>query len=211
MENPLIITIGREYGSGGRQIGEILANKLGIAFYDKKIISLAAEKSGLSSDFIENNEQREYSGFFQNVAASAAYTNGFFAAPYTPLTESIFISQSQVIRDIAQRESAVIVGRCADYVLANRPNTINVFIHAPLDARVQRIMSLYHLDEAGAMKAIAKSDKERGNHYFRYTDKKWGKAQNYHVCINSALLGVERTAEMLADLAGIEEHKGCVG
>lgn len=206
MNTPLIITIGREYGSGGRQIGEILAKKLGIAFYDKKIISLAAEKSGLSKEFIENNEQRERSGFLNSIAASAAYTSGFFASPYMPLTESIFISQSQVIRDIAARESAVIVGRCADYVLANRPNTINVYIHAPLEARVQRIMALYHLDEAAAMKAIATSDKERGNHYFRYTDQKWGKAQNYHVCINSALLGIERTAEMLADLAGIEER-----
>ena len=204
MSNPLILTIGREYGSGGHQIGQRVAEKLGIAFYDKQIISLAAQKSGLSDEFIANNEQRVRSGLMQNLAASAAYSGGFFSGQYLPLSESIFISQAQVIRDVAARESAVIVGRCADYVLAGRENTINVFIHAPAEERVRRIMALYRLDEAAAMKAIATSDKERGNHYFRYTDRKWGKAQNYDLCVNSALMGIERTAELLVSFAGIE-------
>ena len=206
MKNPLIITIGREYGSGGRQIGKALAERLGISFYDKKIIALAAEKSGLSHEFIENNEQRVRSGLMHTLAASAVYHNGFFSGQYLPLSESIFISQAQVIRDIAAKESAVIVGRCADYILADRENTINVFIHAPIEARIKRIMELHNLDEAAAMKEITTSDKERGNHYFRYTDLKWGKAQNYDVCINSALMGIEKTVEMLADLAQIEER-----
>ena len=206
MKNPLIITIGREYGSGGRQIGKALAERLGISFYDKKIITLAAEKSGLSHEFIENNEQRVRSGLMHTLAASAVYHNGFLSGQYLPLSESIFISQAQVIRDIAAKESAVIVGRCADYILADRENTINVFIHAPLEARIKRIMELYNLDEAAAMKEITTSDKERGNHYFRYTDLKWGKAQNYDVCINSALMGIDKTVEMLADLAQIEER-----
>lgn len=206
MKNPLIITIGREYGSGGREIGKALAEKLGISFYDKQIISLTAEKSGLSPEFITNNEQRVRSGFMQNLAASAAYQSGFFSSQYLPLSETIFISQAQVIRDIAAKERAVIVGRCADYVLSGRKNTVNVFIHAPIEDRVRRIMALYQLSEADAMKAIATSDKERGNHYFRYTDMKWGKAQNYDICVNSALMGVEKTAEMLAKLAQIEER-----
>ena len=206
MKNPLIITIGREYGSGGRQIGKALAERLGISFYDKKIITLAAEKSGLSHEFIENNEQRVRSGLMHTLAASAVYHNGFLSGQYLPLSESIFISQAQVIRDIAAKESAVIVGRCADYILADRENTINVFIHAPLEARIKRIMELHNLDEAAAMKEITTSDKERGNHYFRYTDLKWGKAQNYDVCISSALMGIDKTVEMLADLAQIEER-----
>ena len=207
MKTPLIITIGREYGSGGREIGELVARRLGIAFYDKKLIGLVAEKSGLSHEFIENNEQRERGGLFARMANTYTYAGSGFTAPYTPLlTENIFFAQAQVIRDIAQKESAVIVGRCADYVLAGRPNTINVFIHAPIETRVNRIMGLYGLSEADALKAIATSDKERGNHYFRYTDQKWGKAQNYDVCVNAALMGVEKTAEMLADLAGIEER-----
>ena len=204
MSNPLIITIGREYGSGGHQIGQAVAEKLGVAFYDKQIISLAAQKSGLSDEFIANNEQRVRSGLMQNLAASAAYSSGFFSGQYLPLSESIFISQAQVIRDVAARESAVIVGRCADYVLAGRENTINVFIHAPAEERVKRIMALYHLDEAAAIKAITTSDKERGNHYFRYTDRKWGKAQNYDLCINSALMGIDKTVELLVRFAEIE-------
>ena len=206
MKNSLIITIGREYGSGGRQIGKALAEKLGISFYDKEIITLAAKKSGLSDEFIASNEQRTRSGLMHNLAASATYHNGFFSGHYLPLSENIFIAQAQVIRDIAAKESAVIVGRCADYILADRENTINVFIHAPLEARIKRIMELHNLDEAAAMKEITTSDKERGNHYFRYTDLKWVKAQNYDVCINSALMGIDKTVEMLADLAQIEER-----
>ncbi len=206
MKNPLIITIGREYGSGGREIGKSLAEKLGISFYDKQIISLTAEKSGLSPEFISNNEQRVKSGLMQNLAASAAYQSGFFSSQYLPLSETIFISQAQVIRDIAARESAVIVGRCADYILSGRKNTVNIYIYAPMEDRVKRIMRIYQLSEADAMKAIATSDKERGNHYFRYTDRKWGKAQNYDLSINSSLLGIEGTVEMLVDVAGIEER-----
>ena len=189
MRNPLIITIGREYGSGGREIGELVAKTLGIAYYDKKLITLAAQKSGLSDEFIANNEQRVRSGFMQNLAASAAYSSGFFSSQYLPLSESIFISEAQVIRDIAAKESAVIVGRGADEIHTGRDNTI---------------MARHNLSEAEALKAISTSDKERGNHYFRYTDQKWGKAQNYDVCINSGLMGIEKTAEMLADMAKIE-------
>ena len=206
MKKPLIITIGREYGSGGREIGEAVAKQLGIGYYDKKIITLAAEKSGLCDEFIANNEQRVRSGLMQNLAASAAYSSGFFSGQYLPLTDSIFISEAQVIRDIAERESAVIVGRCADYILADRENTIKLFIHAPLQARVKRIMRLYQLDEAAALKTLTTSDKERSNHYFRYTDMKWGKAQNYDLSINSALMGIDKTVEMIVDLARIEER-----
>ena len=200
MKNPLIITIGREYGSGGRQIGKALAERLGISYYDKEIITLAAQKSGLSHEFIENNEQRVRSGLVHSLAASAPYHNGFFSVPYLPLSESIFISQAQVIRDIAEKESAVIVGRCADYILAGRENTINVFIHAPLEARVKRIMALHNLDEAAALKEISTSDKERGNHYFRYTDMKWGKAQNYDICLDTGVLGIEQCADIVVQI-----------
>ena len=119
------------------------------------------------------------------------------------LSENIFIAQAQVIRDIAEKESAVIVGRCADYILSERENTINIFIFAPMEKRIERVMKVYSLDEAAAMKKLATSDKERGNHYFRYTDRKWGKAQNYDLCINAALLGIDKTADMIVDLAGI--------
>ena len=145
MKNPLIITIGREYGSGGRQIGKALAERLGISYYDKEIITLAAKKSGLAEEFIAGNEQRVRSGLMHNFSATASYHNGFFANHYLPLSENIFIAQAQAIRDIAAKESAVIVGRCADYILEGRENTINVFIHAPMDARIKRIMELHNM------------------------------------------------------------------
>ncbi len=204
MSNPLIITIGREFGSGGHEIGARVAKRLGIAFYDKELISLAAEKSGLSDEFIEQHEQRSHGSFLAGLAASATFTSGYFSPQNMPLSESIFISQAQVIRDLAEKESAVIVGRCADYILSGRENTINIFIFAPMEKRVQRVMEVYSLDEAEAMKKLSTSDKERGNHYFRYTDRKWGKAQNYDLCINSALLGLDKTADMIVDLAAIE-------
>ena len=207
MKNPLIITIGREYGSAGREIGEKVAKKLGIAYYDKKLIDMAAEKSGLSGEYIEQHEQRSQNSFLSSFAASATYTGGFFSAQSLPLSESIFITEAQIIRDIAEKESAVIVGRCADYILAGRENTINIFIYAPMEDRVARIMRLYQLDESAAMKQLAASDKERGNHYFRYTDQKWGKAQNYDLCVNSSLMGVDKTVDMICDLAKIEERQ----
>lgn len=206
MKNPLIITISREYGSGGRAIGKALAEKLGISFYDKELINLTAEKSGLSPEYITKNEQRVQSSLMHSLSASAVYQSGFFSHQYLPLSETLFISQAQVIRDIAAKESAVIIGRCADYILAGRKNTVNIFIHAPMENRVQRIMALYQLSEADAIKTIAKSDKERGNHYFRYTDKKWGKAQNYDLCVNSSLLGIDGTVEMLTGVAKIEDR-----
>ena len=204
MSNPLIITIGREFGSGGHEIGARVAKRLGIAFYDKELISLAAEKSGLSDEFIEQHEQRSHGSFLAGLAASATFTSGYFSPQNMPLSESIFISQAQVIHDLAEKESAVIVGRCADYILSGRENTINIFIFAPMEKRVQRVMEVYSLDEAEAMKKLSTSDKERGNHYFRYTDRKWGKAQNYDLCINSALMGLDKTADMIVDLAAIE-------
>ena len=203
MSNPLIITIGREFGSGGHEIGKRVAERLGIAFYDKELINLAAEKSGLSGEFIERHEQRSQGSFLAGLAASATYNGGYFSPQNMSLSENIFIAQAQVIRDIAEKERAVIVGRCADYILSERENTINIFIFAPMEKRIERVMKVYSLDEAAAMKKLATSDKERGNHYFRYTDRKWGKAQNYDLCINAALLGIDKTADMIVDLAGI--------
>ena len=123
------------------------------------------------------------------------------------MTDSIYNSLADVMEHLADTRPCIIVGRSADYVLRNhRTPRVNVFVHAPIEERVKRIMALHGIDEAAALKEINTSDKERGNHYFRYTDMKWGKAQNYDVCINSALMGIDKTVEMLADLAVIEER-----
>ena len=198
MRNPLIITIGREYGSGGRQIGELVAKTLGIAYYDKKLIPLAAQKSGLSDEFIANNEQRVRNGFMQNLAASAAYSSGFFSSQYLPLSESIFISEAQVIRDIAAKESAVIVGRCADYVLKDRPNTISVFLKAEMQSKVERAVKYYGVDPQKAEDRIRKADKQRASYYNYYATATWGDVNNYDLCVDTGKLGVEGTVELIA-------------
>ena len=197
MSNIPVITISREYGSGGRAIGERLAKELGIPFYNKELILMAAKESGLSEEYIKKTEQIKSTSFLYGL---------YMGAQQLPMNDQIFLVQSKIIRQIAEEGPCVIVGRCADYVLRERKDLLNVFIHAPMEARVKRIMALHNIDEAAAMKEISRSDKERGNHYFRYTDMKWGKAQNYDICVNSALMGVEKTAEMLAKLAQIEER-----
>ena len=199
MRNPLIITIGREYGSGGRQIGELVAKTLGIAYYDKKLITLAAQKSGLSDEFIANNEQRVRSGFMQNLAASAAYSSGFFSSQYLPLSESIIISEAQVLRDIAAKESAVIVGRCADYVLRDDPNValVNLFVHAPLAARIRRESARTNTTPAEAEKRIRQVDKERAAYYNFFSSKRWGDAQAYDLCVNTDGLEISDVAKLV--------------
>ena len=199
MRNPLIITIGREYGSGGREIGELVAKTLGIAYYDKKLITLAAQKSGLSDEFIANNEQRVRSGFMQNLAASAAYSSGFFSSQYLPLSESIFISEAQVIRDIAAKESAVIVGRCADYVLRDDPNAVlvNLFVHAPMAARIRRESARTNTTPAEAEKRIRQVDKERAAYYNFFSSKRWGDAQAYDLCVNTDGLEISDVAKLV--------------
>lgn len=200
MRNPLIITIGREYGSGGREIGELVAKTLGIAYYDKKLITLAAQKSGLSDEFIANNEQRVRSGFMQNLAASAAYSSGFFSSQYLPLSESIFISEAQVIRDIAAKESAVIVGRCADYILRDRKDCLHVFICSDMASRARRIVERYGQTQKAPEKRLAEKDQKRKVYYKNYTGRVWGQAQNYDICLNSGALGVDTCADMIVQL-----------
>ena len=200
MRNPLIITIGREYGSGGRQIGELVAKTLGIAYYDKKLITLAAQKSGLSDEFIANNEQRVRNGFMQNLAASAAYSSGFFSSQYLPLSESIFISEAQVIRDIAAKESAVIVGRCADYVLRERKDLLSVFIHAPVAFRADRAQKVYEKEAGNMEDFVRKKDKKRAAFYNYFSQNKWGDARHYHLAISS-VYGVDFAVEVLKHAA----------
>ena len=191
-----IITISREFGSGGRTVGKKVAEQLGIPCYDSELIQKIAEESGFAENYVKEAGEYTPGGFLSSALSNRAFG---------PTNEDILWEiQCRVISELAEKGPCVIVGRCADYILAGRDNTINVFVYAPREVRVNRIMARHNLSEAEALKAISTSDKERGNHYFRYTDQKWGKAQNYDVCINSGLMGIEKTAEMLADMAKIE-------
>ena len=188
-------------GSGGRELGRRLAEELGIAYYDREIIAEIAKRTELSEQYVQQIvEHRPLNLMPITIGHSICPV----PHPLMEQNQEIYRQQAQILTEMSQKSDCVLVGRCADYILAGRDNTINVFVYAPREVRVNRIMARHNLSEAEALKAISTSDKERGNHYFRYTDQKWGKAQNYDVCINSGLMGIEKTAEMLADMAKIE-------
>lgn len=189
-----IITISREFGSGGRYIGAKLAERLGIAFYDKDIITKVAEKSGFSEKFVE--EKGEYAPT-KNVFAYA-----FVGRDTTgkSVTDYLYEVQRNIILDLADKESFVIVGRCADYILRDRENVYNIFIHGNKPEKVDRIMRLYDKSERDALVMMRDMDKKRRVHYEYYTDSKWGAARNYALTLNSSTLGYDKCLDILAHL-----------
>jgi cytidylate kinase len=183
------VTIAREYGSGGRLIGRKLAEDLGVEFYDKEIITLASEESGFHEDFIQTMEQKKASGFFYNL---------FTQSQELPIPEQVFLAQSNVIKELAGKSSCVIIGRCADYVLDEMANCVRVFIHAPIEARVRTVRDEYQEDRGDLEEYIRKQDKGRAAYYNFFTQRKWGKAQNYSLCIDSSI-GISASARVLKD------------
>jgi len=188
-----IITISREFGSGGRFIGEEVAKKLGIAYYDKNIINEIAEKSGLSPEYVQ--EKAEFSP-----------KKGFSAYAFTgrditgkSVEDMVYEAQRKVILDLAGKEPCVIIGRNADYILKDRDDVLNVFIHGNMPEKIQRIMSLYHVEEQEAVKMMADTDKRRMTNYNFYTDHKWGRASNYTLCLNSSQLGYDRCEKIIVE------------
>ena len=190
-----VITIAREFGSGGHQIGEIVARKLGIPFYDTKLIDLSAAELGLTPEYVKKHEQKlANSLLFDLYEQNYAYVN----AEMPPL-DSLFMVQSKVIRDISEKESCVIVGRCADFVLKSHPNCFNVFIHADKKYRIQRVIDDYGVGSGMAEKELEQKDRERANYCRHYTHKIWGKASNYNMTIESSLFGTEKSATLIID------------
>ena len=188
-----IITISREFGSGGRFIGEEIAKKLGIAYYDKNIISQIAEKSGLSPEYIqENAELSPKKGLFAYAFAGRDITG-------RSVEDMVYQAQRKVILDLARKEPCVIIGRNADYILKDRDDILNVFIHGDMPEKIQRISQLYHVTEQEAVKMMADTDKRRMTNYNFYTDQKWGKASNYTLCLNSSQLGYDRCEAIIME------------
>ncbi len=180
-----IIAISREFGSGGRIIGEKLAKELGYDFYDKELIELAAKKSGLSPEFIENSEEQGASGFLFNLA-TGAHTNGAFLLQYeTPVSDKAFFAQSAVIREVAEKSDCVIVGRCASYILREHPNCVKIFLYAPLDSRLNRAKNEYGMEEKGLGDKLVKIDKARSRYVRYYTGERWDDIRNYDLAVNT--------------------------
>ena len=188
-----IITISREFGSGGRFIGEEVAKKLGIAYYDKNVINEIAEKSGLSPEYIqENAELSPKKGMFAYALAGRDITG-------RSVEDMVYEAQRKVILELAEKVPCVIIGRNADYILKDRDDVLNVFIHVNMPEKTQRIIRLYNVDEKKAVKMMADTDKRRMTNYNFYTEHKWGKASNYTLCLNSSQLGYDRCEKIIME------------
>lgn len=186
-----VITIGRQFGSGGRIVAQRVAESLRIPFYDKAVIDLAAKETGLSEEFIRQAEQKKTSSFLYNL---------YMSTQNLPVSDQVFIAESDVIRKVAAVGPCVIVGRCADYVLRNQKGVLNLFIHAPLDERIFRAKEEYKVEAADVRAYVLKQDKRRAAFYEHFSDRVWGKAENYHLAINSTI-GLDTTVDLILALA----------
>ena len=188
-----IITISREFGSGGRLIGEEVAKKLGIAYYDKNIISQIAEKSGFAPEYIkESAELSPQKGLFAYALAGRDITG-------KSVEDMVYEAQRKVILELADKEACVIIGRNADYILKDREDVLNIFIHGDMPEKIKRITGLYNVKEQEAIKIMVDADKRRMTNYNFYTEQKWGKASNYTLCLNSSQLGYDRCEAIILE------------
>ena len=191
----LVITIGRENGSGGRQLGSELAAALGVKCYDSELINETAKASGFAESFVQTHEEQRPGSFLYSLV-----TGGGVIADEQPFPVQIFQAQSEVIRTIAARESCVIVGRCADYILQDKAKCLKVFIHADMAFRAKRIVEVYGEREQSPEQRLHDKDKRRAAYHRFYTNMKWGYAQNYHITLDSGELGIDKCADIIADL-----------
>ena len=194
-----IINIGRQLGSGGRSIAAILAKYYGITAYDRNLIELAAKESGLSQEFFENADEKKSHGFFHSLFSSRAATNALGGGDSYLSNDALFKVQSDIIRDLAERESCIFVGRCADYILREHPRCINLFFTANLADRIARMANEKGITPEQAEELIEKTDRRRADYYNFYSGKTWGAAESYDLCINTSHLGHEATAKMLIE------------
>mgnify|MGYP004615119669 CR=1 FL=1 len=196
LDRHIVITIAREYGSGGRYIGKLVADKLGIRLYDNEFIKKVAEETGLSEEYIENTEQKR--------DILAGINNGYYFGLNN--SDELFIKEAELIKEVAEKESCVIVGRCADFILKDRKDLIKVFVYSDMDDKIKRATEIYGLDKEKAKKEIKRIDKLRANHYKYYTESNWNDKSNYDICINSDSIGVEKAAELIKELSDNKQY-----
>ncbi len=208
MANNTIITIARQYGSGGHDIGKKLAEELKIPFYDKELLERAAKDSGFCQEIFENYDEKPTNSFLYSLVMDT-YSMGYSTAAFAemPLNHKIFLAQFNAIKDIAKEGPCVIVGRCADYALADFPNVVNVYLYADLQSRIARIARRHDVTDAKAKDLIQKTDKSRASYYNYYTNKKWGEATGYDLCLNTASLGIDGTLHMIREFAAYKERE----
>jgi len=195
--NSKIITISREFGSGGRTIGRMAAEKLGIPCYDQELIEKIAAESGLIKSYVEENSENVSGGWLSFTAGRDFYGHS--------LQDDLYRAQTKVIRELAEAGPCVLIGRCADYILDGYENVLKVFIHASMEKRAERIVTQYGERTEDPMQRLREKDKKRKAYYQLYTDRKWGDVGNYHLALDSGVLGLETCADIIAQLAKLPE------
>ena len=209
METKRIITLGRETGSGGHKIGEMLAAKLGVKCYDKELLAAAAKNSGICQELFESHDERPTNSFLYSLVMDT-YSLGYTSSSYLdmPINHKIFLAQFDAIKQIAESESCVIIGRCADYALAEHKNLLTVFINADEEDRIVRIAETQSISEDKAKDLMIKIDKKRSSYYNYYSNKHWSDSKSYDLCINSSRLGLEGCVELIKNYIAIKEGSG---
>lgn len=203
-----IITIGRQFGTGGHQIGTELAKELGIPFYDKELLEKAAKDSGLCKDLFESQDERPTGSFLFSLVMDTYSTNRYPTGLYSdmPLNQKIFLAQFDAIKSIAENGPCVMIGRCADYALEFNPNCLSVFLRSDIKHRIRRVAQLYDLPDAKAKDKIIKADKARASYYNYYTNKKWGDIESYNLSIDTGLYGINGTIDLIKKAIEIKEN-----
>ena len=202
-----IITIGREYGSAGRQIGYKVAEDLGIKLYDREMLERAAKESGICEELFETHDEKPTNSFLYSLVMDS-YSFGYPSSSYTdmPINHKIFLAQFEAIKKIADEGPCILIGRCADYALENYSNVLSVFIHADTTKRAKRISRMYDMTESKAREMILRTDKKRGSYYNYYTNKKWSAVQSYDVCLDSGKLGIDGCVETIIEIIKVKER-----
>ena len=195
-----VITIGRQYGSGGRELGQLVAKKLGFEFYDEELVTMAAEKNQMHEDILKAVDEKASKSLLYTLVTGSDLRFMHSTHYDMPINDKLFITQSDIIRNLAKRSSCVIVGRCADYILRDSgENCIHLFIYADKESRIQRIAKKYDLSNDKAKDKINKIEKSRKSYYNYYSNQEWGKPENYDLCLNSARLGLDKSCDVICD------------
>lgn len=206
MKTNTIITIGRQFGSGGHEIGARLAEDLDIKLYDKEMLAIAAKESGICEEIFETHDEKPTNSFLYSLVMDT-YSVGYSGNAYSdmPINHKVFLAQFDAIKKIADKGPCILVGRCADYALENYDNVVNVFIHADLDARIRRIAKFNDLTDTKAKDMILKADKKRASYYNYYSNKKWSDSESYELCISSSELGIDGTVKAIEQYVALKE------
>ncbi|MBQ2736449.1 MAG: cytidylate kinase-like family protein [Clostridia bacterium] len=209
MSKKVIVTIARQFGSGGREIGEMVAKSLGFEYHDKSLISLAAEKSGINHEVLKNTDEKATPSFLYSIAMGGMGMVPFsHGMPYdTPINDKLFVLQSGIIEELAKSNSCVFIGRCADFVLRDFDNVVRVFIYADINKRAEEVAYRNNIPLNEAKNLAIKLDKKRANYYGYYTSKKWGRSENYDLMIDTTKIGKEGAAKIIEDFVKIIQNR----